>query len=88
MPLPAEQTRREDCRRAVRAHLYARPAVSQSAATISRVLRLEHDFHEAEVSAAADFLVGLAHLTASHDPLGATKYYQISAEGILAEERA
>ncbi len=88
MPLPDQQARREDCRRAVRAHLYARPAISQTASTICRLLRLEHDFDEAEVSAACEFLVGLSHVSSSKDPLGATVYYKITTEGILAEERA
>lgn len=81
------QSRREDCRRAVLAHLAARPLVAQAAPTISRALAREHAFPDAEVEAAAAFLAQLGHLAAEPDPMGATRYYRITAQGTLAHER-
>lgn len=83
------QLRREECRRAVRTHLYARQAVAQSADTIRRGLSREHDFDLSEVSAACLFLTGLTppQLKGEPEPMGSTLHYQITAAGILAEER-
>jgi hypothetical protein len=88
MPTPDDlQLRREDCRRAVRAYLYARQAVAQSPATITRGLGMEHDFSLAEVTAALRFLVDLGQLKIPENKLGASEHFQINAAGILAEER-
>jgi len=81
------QLRREECRRAVRRHLYARQAVAQSADTIRRGLAIEHDFTLPEVTSAAGFLLDLGQLKTPENKLGATVHYQITAAGILAEER-
>lgn len=88
MPTPETQARLESCRRAVRSYLYERPAVAQSAVTVHRGLSIEHDFGLEEVAAALSFLAELEQLRKRPDPLGATVYFQISAEGILAHERA
>lgn len=88
MPTPDElQLRREDCRRAVRTYLYARQAVAQSAATVTRGLSVEHDFTPAEVTAALEFLADLGQLKIPANPMGSTRHFQINAAGILAEER-
>lgn len=88
MPSPDDiQLRREDCRRAVRAYLYARQAVAQSAATVTRGLTMEHDFTLAEVSSALRFLHDLQQLKIPENSMGAIEHFQITARGILAEER-
>ncbi|MBB5351074.1 hypothetical protein HNR46_001308 [Haloferula luteola] len=87
MPTTESQLRREECRHAVRGHLYARQAISQSATTIRRGLAREYDFTLSEVEAAAEFLTGLEQLSVTPDALGGSRYYRITAIGILAEER-
>lgn len=79
--------RNEDCRRCVRAHLAARPAVAQCAATIARGLRAEWDFSADEVLHACLFLAGLGHLAEEPDPLSSLRYFRATPAGILAAER-
>ncbi len=74
-------------RRAIRAHLVGRPTVAQSADTIRRHLGREHDATIEGIADALEFLTGLRHLKLIRDALGGpTKYYQATAEGILAHE--
>jgi len=85
------QERREECRRDVLAFLAVRQAVASHPKTILRGLNAghEHDYALDEISAA------LAFLTATEPPLvaglveklGATKYYQATAAGVLTHER-
>jgi hypothetical protein len=83
------QERKEECRRAVRAYLYARPATAHHPATIRRKLNEghEHDFTEEDVEAALNLLLGLGHVIDQRDALGSTTYWKISAGGTLAHER-
>jgi len=77
-----------DFRRAVRAHLAERPAVSQSAETVHRHLRREFDCSIAETEKALAVLEAMQQARVSYDPLGgSTKYYQATADGILRHER-
>ena len=83
-----EQLRREEIRRAVRAHLVERPGLSQGPSTIR--LSLRHTILNVtidEVNAAITFLVSLRHLEVVKEPLGATEYFRATAEGTLAHER-
>lgn len=41
-----------------------------------------------EVEAALAFLASCGYVTSETPPMGATKYYRITAEGILAHERS
>jgi hypothetical protein len=76
-------------RRAVRAHLAERPAVSQSSETLHRHLRREHACTLADVEKALAVLCALGQLKSSHDPLGgSTLYYRATADGILSHERS
>jgi hypothetical protein len=80
--------RKEECRHAVLAFLAERPAVSHSIGAIRRGVNREGgDFSEQECREAAEFLVGLGSASVVPDPLGSTRYYQISAQGTLAHER-
>ncbi len=90
---PAEQAqeRREACRRAVLGFLAERQQVAQHAKTICRRLNdgHENDYADAEVEGALAFLAGTEPplVKAIPDPMGATRYYQATAAGVLAHER-
>lgn len=76
-----------ELRRVLRAHLAERPAVAQSAATIHRSIKREHPCTPEQAELELTVLVSLGQLVDSTDPLGgATRYYQISAQGILDHE--
>jgi hypothetical protein len=88
-PLPQE--RREECRRGVLGFLAGRQAVAHHPKTLRRRLNDGHeaDYTDAEIEAALAFL-GLAEpplVRSIPDALGATKYYQATAAGVLAHER-
>lgn len=77
-----------DFRRAVRAHLAERPHVSQTAETIHRHVRRQYDSSLDDTKKAIAVLLAFRHLKALDDPMGGcTKYFQSTAEGILAHER-
>lgn len=78
---------KEILRLEVRGHLVDRAPLAQSPATIARGLRREHDVTVEQVREAAEFLVSLRHLAIRRNDVGATIYYQATAEGILAHER-
>lgn len=56
---------------------------------IRRGLTREVSFevHDNDVEAACQFLVGLGHAQPASDPLGATKYFSATSQGVLARER-
>jgi hypothetical protein len=83
-----DQEAREECRREVLNYLANRPAVALSRDTIRRGLAREFDFEDAEILHACAFLVSRGFASEKHADLGATRYYQISADGTLAHERA
>jgi len=87
--LPITQERREEARHAVRSYLAERPSIAAHPADIRRRLNAGHanDFAPEEVSYALGFLVGLRQVECVPDSLGATLYYRITSEGILAHER-
>lgn len=82
-----QHERNEEVRLAVREYLAARPSIAQSAKTIHSRLVVENDFLETEIRDALELLRGLEQVTVTHAPLGATKYFQITAAGTLAQER-
>ena len=82
---PAEK---EDVRHAVRTYLYDRQRAAQTIATIARNLRRDGTrCDEDDVEIALAFLEGAEQATAEPDPLGSTKYYRLTSDGILAHER-
>ncbi|WP_043586310.1 hypothetical protein [Geminisphaera colitermitum] len=85
------QTQREDLRFAVREQLAISQQVALPADVIQRrVVRtqlLDFAFAVADTSAALSFLVSLGHVREIPHEMGATKYYQASAAGVLAHER-
>jgi hypothetical protein len=86
--MPSDQERLEEIRYAVRAHLYDRQGVSQSAGTIRRNLSREiRDLTDAEIEDACRLLVDLDQVAIDTSELGSTRYYRITAAGILAHER-
>lgn len=75
-------------RRAVRAHLAERSAVSQSAATIHRHLAREFVCTVEDTATACAVLEALGFVASFFDPLGgATRFYKATAAGIIAHER-
>jgi len=54
-----------------------------------RRLKTELDFpcSEADVQSALDLLISLGHVHADFDPLGASKWYSATGQGLLAAER-
>lgn len=90
--MPAlSQPQREELRFAVREILVNASTVALAADMILR--RIERgklvDFtaDTTDVMAALSFLTGLGHVKAEPATLGATLYYQATAEGVLAHER-
>lgn len=85
------QPQREELRFAVRQQLVAASTVALTAAMLqSRVQRarlIDFDFTERDVTDAVTLLVGLGHAKEEPAELGATKYYQATAAGVLAHER-
>jgi len=71
-------------RRAVRDYLAERPSVSQCPETIHRFMPRGTPGDEADVATACVVLTSLGQLTETNDPLGgATKFYKITAQGLL-----
>lgn len=81
------QEAREDCRREVLNYLANRPAVALSRDSIRRGLKNEGDFEDSEILHACSFLVSLDFIKSEPASMGATLYYQITAEGTLHHER-
>jgi hypothetical protein len=81
------QERKEECRRRVREYLANRSVLAYRAATVRTGLSREHAFDLDEIKAALLFLVSAKQVSIEHDSLGATPFYQITADGILAHER-
>jgi len=77
-----------DYRRAVRGHLAERPSVAQSSATIHRHVAREFGASPKDTENAIAVLEAMKQLKSSPDPMGgAVRYYQATADGILAHER-
>lgn len=85
----SEQERWEECVRAVRGYLSARPSLAFRARTIRERLnsRGENDFSDNEVRDALANLVSGGHVTKQPDPDGATPYFQTTREGMLFHQR-
>ena len=85
------QRQREDLRYAVREQLVAAKTVALDAEMIRRRVErsrlLDFGFTVADVEDALALLVGLGHASSMPVELGATKYYQATAAGVLAHER-
>ena len=80
--------RKEEARHACLAFLAERPAVSFSAEAVRRGINREGgDFNLQETREALELLTGLGLVTAVPDQLGATLYYQATANGVLQHER-
>ena len=81
--------RKEECRHAVLAHLAQRPRLSFSVEAITRAInRSGGDFTQEETAEACELLTGLDLASADPDPLGSTRYYQVTGAGVLQYERA
>ena len=85
------QPQREELRHAVREQLAAASTVALTAAMIQRRVErarmIDFPFTEQDVTEALVLLIGLGQAKETPDPLGATKYYQVTAAGVLAQER-
>lgn len=85
------QPQREELRYAVREQLVAAQTVALTADMVARrVTRariVDFKFEVSDIEAALTLLVGLGQAKESPASLGATKYYQATAEGVLAHER-
>lgn len=86
-----QQERREDCRRDVLRYLAERQAVAHHPNTIRNRLNAGHqnDYSIDEIEAGLAFLVTTDPklVNAVPEPMGATKYYQATAAGVVASER-
>jgi hypothetical protein len=84
------QERREECRAETLRFLVARQVVAHHPQTIRRGLNVGHrnDFEDADVEASLVFLVDANFVKIVRQPLGATKFYQATSQGVLASERA
>lgn len=82
-----DPARLEECRGEVLHYLAVRNTLAQDAGTITRGLSRQFDFELHEVAGALAFLESAGHVTKTYAPLGSTKYYQITAQGQLADER-
>ena len=84
----ADQERREEARREVRAWLHTRSAVASNCKAIRRGVNNEgFNFKPEEVNEALVFLVSAKQVEITPNDDGATLYYQITAAGTLAHER-
>jgi hypothetical protein len=87
--LPQEQ--KEELRYAVREQLVAAKTVALNADMLTRRVQraraIDHPFDRADVEDALALLIGLGQAKAESASLGATKFYQATAAGILAHER-
>ena len=77
----------EELRRAVLAHLATRFPVAQSASTIAHRLAREFVTTTPDVETACQFLADLHLLEIVTEPLGSTKYYKATSQGVLHHER-
>lgn len=77
----------EELRRLVRGWLADRAAMAYNINSIHRGVSREIRCTEPEVEAACLLLLDLGHLKIVPNSLGASKYYQIHANGTLAHER-
>jgi chorismate mutase len=83
------QQHREDCRREVLRFLAERAALAHDAGAIRRrINQLGYELGDEDVRAALLFLRGLDLVAERFDPLGASKYWQVTSAGILHHERA
>lgn len=80
--------RKEECRHAVLAHLAQRPRLAFAADSIKRAInRNGGDYTTDETAEACELLVGLEFASWQPDPLGSTRYYQVTGAGVLQYER-
>ncbi|HPA21465.1 MAG TPA: hypothetical protein PLU30_27235 [Verrucomicrobiae bacterium] len=83
------QDHREEVRRQVRAMLAGRPSTAHRASYVRH--RINSDtgerYTDDEVDAAISFLQKAGQIEFEEESLGATKYWKITAAGILAHER-
>lgn len=85
------QLHKEELRFATREQLVAAKTVALTADMLMRRIQrsqaVDFLFDARDVEDALAVIVGLGHATANHNSLGATKYYQATAAGVLAHER-
>lgn len=89
--MPLSQSDREELRYAVREQLVAAQLVSLSAEMLQRRVDRSRSLNFTatiqDVTAALALLESLGQAVASPAALGATKFYQATAAGVLAHER-
>lgn len=85
------QPQKEDLRYAVREQLVTAQTVALNAEMVLRRVQrariLDFEFTVREIEEALTLLTGLDQVKATPASLGATKYYQATAAGVLAHER-
>lgn len=81
------QERKEECRREVLRYLAHRSVLAFRAETIRNALHREFNFTIEEITAALEFERGADRVSVEPHSQGATKYYRVTAEGILFDER-
>lgn len=80
----------QDLRHAALGALAARPRAAFTAAQVKHFVQRQLPFDPSvdDVSAALEFLAGLAHAEKIPDPYGSEEYWRITSEGVLAHERS
>lgn len=85
------QTQKEELRFAARQVLVSASTVALTTEMVMRRIArgqlVDPPFDVKDVQEALTLLVGLGHASETPAPLGATKYYQATAAGVLAHER-
>ena len=81
------QERREECRREVLRYCANRSVLAFRAETIRNALHREFNFTLEEIISALEFEHGAARLNVEPHSQGATKFYRVTSEGILFNER-
>jgi hypothetical protein len=85
------QPQREEMRYAVREQLVAAQTVALTAEMMFRRVQrariVDFKFEVGDIEAALGLLVGLGQAKETAASLGATKFYQATAAGVLAQER-
>lgn len=81
-------TTAEHIRHALLRTLYGTRTVRVAGSFLARAAQRDCGCEADAANAEIEFLVSADYATVIPDPMGSTKYYQISAAGILAYERA
>jgi DNA-binding MarR family transcriptional regulator len=81
-------TAAESIRHAIIGNLYPTRKIRVPLTRIRRDVSRETDATDSDIDTEVAFLVKAGLLDSQPDPVGSTQYYQLTAAGVLAHERA